>query len=98
MLGGIIMDHNPLMSFNDGLEITYSDLKRDGNKEFIVLYFEKPNGKKSGFNSAKFVYPGKEFSEVHGFTEAELDELMIHINKTAELALEFSKEDAYATV
>ncbi len=98
MYGEMIMEHNPLMSFNDGLEITYSDLKHEGDKEYIVLYFEKPNGKKSAFNSAKYVFPGDSFSEVNGFTEQELDELKIHVDKTAKLALEFSKEDAYATV
>ena len=92
--GNCIMEHNPLMSFNDGLEITYSDLKREDNKEYIVLYFEKPNGKKSGFDSAKFIYPGTEFSEVHGFSPQELDEMMVHVKKTAPLAFEFSKEDS----
>ena len=92
------MEHNPLASFKDGLEITYSDLKREKGKEFIVLYFEKPNKKKSGFDSAKFVYPGTSFSDVRGFTSADLEQLMVHANKTAPIAYEFSKEDAYATV
>ncbi len=92
------MEHNPLASFNDGLEITYSDLKKDNENEYVVLYFEKPNDKRSGFDSAKFVYPGDSFSDVKGFSQKELDELMIHVKKTAPLALEFSKEDAYATV
>ena len=92
------MEHNPLASFNDGLEITYSDLKKDNDKEYVVLYFEKPNDKKSGFDSAKFIYPGEEFSDVKGFSKADLDELMVHVKKTAHLAFEFSKEDANATV
>ena len=54
--------------------------------------------KLSGFDSAKFVYPGEEFSEVQGFSKADLDELMVHVKKTAPLALRFSKEDAGATV
>ena len=87
------MEHKPLISFVDGLEITYSDLKIQNDKEYIVLYFERPNDKSSGFDSAKFIYPGEEFSEVKGFSEADLEELMIHVKKTAHLALEFSKED-----
>ena len=98
MTRGIIMEHNPLMSFNNGLEITYSDLKRDQEKEYIVLYFEKPNEEKNGFDSAKFIFPGTEFSEVQGFTKQDLDEMMIHVNKTGPLAFEFSKEDAEAKV
>lgn len=92
------MEHNPLASFKDGLEITYSDLKTEQGRDFVVLYFERPNKKKSGFDSAKFIYPGKSFSEVHGFSGADLDDLMVHVNKTAHLAYEFSKEDAHATV
>ena len=92
------MEHNPLASFKDGLEITYSDLKTEHGKDFVVLYFERPNKKKSGFDSAKFVYPGKSFTDVHGFSGTDLKELMVHVNKTAHLAYEFSKEDAHATV
>ena len=98
MFGGIVMEHNPLMSFNDGLEITYSDLKHGEDGDYVVLYFEKPNGKESGFNSAKFIYPGNTFSEVNGFEDSELKELMKHATKTAPLALEFSKEDSNATI
>lgn len=90
------MEHNPLISFVDGLEITYSDLKRDNDREYVVLYIERPNDKKSGFDSAKFIYPGNEFSEVKGFNSQDLDELMVHVQKTAHLALEFSREDAKA--
>ncbi len=90
------MEHNPLVSFKDGLEITYSDLKIKNDKEYIVLYFEKPNDDSSGFDSAKFIYPGEEFSEVKGFSKADLDELMVHVKKTAPLAFKFSKEDAGA--
>ena len=92
------MEHNPLMSFNDGLEITYSDLKHNNGEDYIILYFEKPNGKESGFNSAKLKYPGNTFSEVNGFNESEMEELMKHAAKTAPLALEFSKEDSVAEV
>ena len=91
------MEHNPLMSFDDGLEITYSDIKHDDQKNaFVVLYFEKPCNEKRGFDSAKFVYPGTSFSDVVGFTDADMTVLLDHARKLAPLAFEFSKEEANA--
>ena len=93
----IAMEHNPLLSFDDGLEITFSDLKYDAEHNgYIVLYFERPCNERRGFDSAKFVYPGTSFSDVIGFTDKDLESMMIHVKKAAPLALEFSKEDAYA--
>lgn len=94
----VIMEHNPLASFNDGLEITYSDLKKNDDGEYIVLYFEKPNDKKSGFDSARFIYPGSDFSDVNGFSQSDLEKLLVHVNRMAPLALQFSKEDRNASV
>ena len=91
------MEHNPLMSFDDGLEITFSDVKHSKeNKDYVVLYFEKPCNKRRGFNSAKFIYPGTNFSDVVGFNGQEITSLMAHAKKLAPLALEFSKEESNA--
>ena len=92
------MEHNPLMSFDDGLEITYSDIKHDDQKnDFIVLYFEKPCVEKRGFDSAKFIYPGTSFSDVVGFSDEDIKMLSEHVQKLAPLALEFSLEEDNAT-
>ncbi len=38
------MKHNTLLSFDDGLEVTYSDLKRAENGEpFITIYYKRPS-------------------------------------------------------
>lgn len=88
------MEHNPLMSFEDGLEITFSDLKHDDNDNaFVVLYFEKPSNDNRGFDSARFVYPGTSFSDVIGFSDEDLTKLRIHAQKLAPLAFSFSSED-----
>lgn len=88
------MEHNPLMSFEDGLEITYSDAKQGNNNEpYVVLYFEKPCDERRGFNSAKFIYPGQSFSDVIGFNSDDITVLMNHAKKLAPLAFEFSKEE-----
>ena len=91
------MEHNPLMSFDDGLEITYSDVKHDEKKNaFVVLYFEKPCNEKRGFDSAKFIYPGTSFSDIVGFSDEDIKNLSEHAKKLAPLAFEFSQEEANA--
>ena len=91
------MEHNPFISFEDGLEITYSDLKKtDSGEEYITIYFEEPNEDRSGFNSAQYDYPGDHFQNVKGYRCDELTRLMKYITNSAKTALEFSREDAYA--
>ena len=90
------MEHNPLLSFENGLEVTYSDLKhRDNGTEFITIYFEKPNSK-GFFDSAQVNFPGSDFEQVKGFTKADLKEFREYIDRSGRTALQFSKEEAYA--
>ena len=93
--GGYTVEHNPFASFDDGLEITYSDLKKraDGSG-YISIYFETPDVSKKQFNSAKFDYPGTSFSDVVGYTSDALTDLKRHIDKGGKLMLRFSEEDA----
>ena len=40
------MEHNPMLDYENGLCVTYSDLKKDKHgKEYITIYFEKPSKK-----------------------------------------------------
>ena len=92
---GVPMEHNPFASFDDGLEITYSDLKRrkDGSS-YVSIYFEAPDASKKAFNSARFDYPGTSFSDVRGYSTDALKNLKRHIDKGGKLMLGFSMEDA----
>jgi hypothetical protein len=90
------MEHNPLLSFEDGLEVTYSDLKKhEDGRVFITIYFEKPN-QKGYFDSAQINFPGSDFEQVKGFTEEDLKTFRQYIDRSGHTALEFSKEEAYA--
>lgn len=91
------MEHNPFISYEDGLEITYSDLKKhDNGKEYITIYFEEPNPDHDGFCSAQFDFPGNDFKNVRGYQPDDLQRLMSHIKQSAQTAFDFSREDAYA--
>ncbi len=89
------MEHNPLFSFNSGLEITYSDLKtfKDG-REYITIYFKRPNDTKTGFDSADIDFPYSDFQHVIGFSPDELKALQEHVDRSGATAFNFAKEDA----
>ena len=38
MLKEIVMEHNPLLSFEDGLEVTYSNLKKHEDARYSLQY------------------------------------------------------------
>ncbi len=82
------MEHNPFIELNDDTTITYSDIKNDGNEEYITVYFETPDG----FNSMQVNYPFGVPEKVVGYTDKEVSDLMKHYHKIAKLAFEFAKE------
>lgn len=93
------MEHNPFISLNDETEITYSDLKKNNEKEYITIYFETPNvNVTSGFNSACCDYPIGHIKSIIGYTEQEIGILQQYIDKAGIIALEAAKEEAYCQV
>ena len=96
-MGGIDMEHYPFLSFPNGLEITYSDVKKRKNgTEYVTIYFEQPTKAKNGFKSAQFDYPGTGFSNVVGFTKTDMVKLDNHILRAGQMAFDFSKEKTNA--
>ena len=89
------LEHNSLLEFNNGLVITYSDLKTTpkGSK-YITLYFEQPNSKKTDFKNAQINYPGGGFTNVTGFRKNDLGKLWEHVARIGGLALSFAEENA----
>ncbi|MEE0954264.1 MAG: hypothetical protein U0L49_00445 [Eubacterium sp.] len=91
------MEHHPFLSFEDGLEITYSDIKqKKSGSEYVTIYFEKPNQSGDDFDSAQCDYPGGAFTHIVGFTKEELSELWEHVAKVGMLTILFQKEKRYA--
>ena len=87
------MERNPLIDFNNGLAITYSDLKRKKNGEtYVTIYFEQPNSKKNDFKSAQIDYPGGSFVNIRGYRDSEIKGLWEHVAKAGRLAYSFAKE------
>lgn len=91
------MEHHPFLSFDNGLEITYSDIKkRKSGSEYVTIYFEQPDEKGTDFKSAQCDYPGGTFTHVVGYTQDELNHLWEHVAKAGLLALEFQRDPLYA--
>ncbi len=88
-----IMEHKPLISFNDGMEITYSDLKTDERGEYVTIYFERPNRNGNDFDSAQIDYPVGKLKNIIGFEIQDYAFLKDQIERNGKLALSFAKED-----
>lgn len=91
------MEHHPFLSFEDGLEITYSDIKKKkSGSEYVTIYFEQPNEDGTDFKSVQCDYPYGDFTNVRGYSSDELEHLWKQVAKAGALAFEFQKEEQYA--
>lgn len=90
------MEHHPFITFNDGLEITYSDLKtRKDGSDYVTLYFRQPDPEGTGFCSAQCTFPGGGFTHVVGYSEEDLNRLREHVARAGLLAYEFQTDPKY---
>ena len=80
------MEHHPFLSFDNGLEITYSDIKKKrSGSEYVTIYFEQPDETGRDFKSAQCNFPCGGFTNVVGYTPEELDHLWEHVAKAGHL-------------
>lgn len=79
----------------DDVTLTFSDIhvNRYG-MEYIRIYFERPN--KNGFDFMESALPMLNVKASSGFTNAELDELLIYARNNAALIWEVAREDGNA--
>ena len=85
--GGISMMY-PFMTLNDDTEVTHSEMKEDGR---VKVYIETPDSK-GGFHSAVCWLPAHQWTDVHGYTNAEMDYFKQLIRNNAHLIIEFSQD------
>lgn len=89
------MEHNSGMSFNNGLEITFSDPKyTESGEKYVTIYFEEPNEDKTDFKSAQIDYPIGDFENVNGYSD--LTRLQYHLGKIGPVVLEMEGEEDFA--
>ena len=81
----------PFMTLDDQTEIVHSEML-DGQR--VKVYLEKPDAEDC-FHHATCYLPEYEWTEVFGFSEAEMRRYQEVLESTAHLILEFSKEGGF---
>ncbi len=76
----------PYMTLNDDTEITHSEKKADGR---VKVYIETPD-EKDGFHHAVCWLPSYEWTEISGYTEAEMAFFRQLIRNNAHAIMDFS--------
>ena len=81
----------PFMTLDDGTEIVHSEML-DGER--VKVYLEKPDARDC-FHHATCYLPSYEWTDVFGFTDAEMARYREVIESTAHLILAFSREGGF---
>lgn len=79
----------------EGIELTYSDIKRVGFEEVLPVYFERDDGR-GGFDFAEGIAPACTFQRSSGFSGQELSWLQQFLRNNLMLLWEDAKEAAAA--
>ena len=79
------------LTLDDQTEIVHSEMLEDGS---VKVYMEKPD-EKDCFHHATCYLPSYRWTEICGFTDAELERLKEVIESTAHLILQYSKEGGF---
>ena len=78
----------PFLTLEDNTEITHSEMRGDG---CVKVYIETPD-EKDGFHDVTFFLPEHRWSDVHGYSNEELERFKEIIRNNAHLILEFSQK------
>ncbi|MBO6178606.1 MAG: hypothetical protein IKN12_11390 [Selenomonadaceae bacterium] len=85
----------PLMTYPDGTEIVYSNIRRDSKgNDFVRVYAEKWNDEKRRFDSISIIFPDGN-AEIDGFPKQQADLIVSGIKSKSDIIWELA-EDAYA--
>lgn len=78
----------PFLTLDNETEITHSEMKKDGS---VKVYIETPD-EKDGFHDATCFLPEHHWTDVHGYSDKELEQFKQIIRNNAHLILEFSQK------
>jgi len=81
----------PFMTLDDTTEIVHSEYLSD---DTVKVYVEKPD-EKDCFHHMTCYLPSYHITEVHGFSQNEVDRYMDIIKSMAHLIIQFSKEGGF---
>ena len=78
----------PFLALDDGTEIVHSQTQEDGS---VKVYMEKPD-EKDGFHYAACILPGYRWTDIFGFSNADIQKYQEIIESTAHLIMRFAAE------
>lgn len=81
----------PFLTLDDNTEIVHSEMYPDGQ---VKVYLEKPDAKDC-FHHATCFLPSYSWTDVYGFTSAEMGRYQEVLQSTAHLILQFSQEGGF---
>lgn len=81
----------PFLTLDDKTEIVHSEMLADGR---VKVYVEKPD-EKDGFHHAICYLPAYEWTDINGFSDAEIANYQKILVSTAHLIIEFAKEGGF---
>ena len=77
----------PFLTLPDDTEIIHSEMKEDGR---VKVYIETPD-EKDGFHHAVCCLPDYEWTEISGYSEAEMRKFKTLVKNNAQLIMTFSQ-------
>ena len=83
----------PFITFADGMEVVYSEIKERNGQEYVTVKFERWNDERDDFDSMECDLPNGKMKNIIGFSKSEADyhnECMI---KLQDMIFECSKEN-----
>lgn len=86
----------PFITFSDGTEIVYSDLREHEGKKEVLVRFERWNDKRDDFDSMECFLPNGKMTKVIGFSDQEAAYHNEKILMLQDMVIECAKEDTEA--
>lgn len=77
----------PFLTLDDDTEITHSEMHPDGS---VKVYIETPD-ERDGFHDATCFLPEHRWTDIHGYTAAEIEQFKQLVRDNAHLILDFSQ-------
>lgn len=81
----------PFLTLDDETEIVHSEMLTDGT---VKVYVEKPD-EKDGFHNAFCLLPSYNWTDIFGFSDADIQKYQEVIESVAHLIMEFSRQGGF---
>ncbi len=78
----------PFLTLDDDTEIVHSEMRPDGS---VKVYVETPD-EKDGFHDATCFLPEHRWTDIHGYSDKQMERFQEIVRNNAHLILEFAQK------